>query len=262
MTPGDAPPARRRAVVTGASSGLGVAIACALGALGWQVAVGARRTDRLEETGARVESAGGAAFAHALDVASPDSVDAFFAAVEAHWGPADVVVNNAGMNTPGRLQDLSYEDVSGEVAVNLVGPMHVAQRALRPLLASRSRGDLVFVSSDAARQPRPQQSVYTATKAGLEALARALSMELEGTGIRCTTVRPGPAQSEYAASWDPGKIMELLPYWQRFGLQRHAAMMPGEAVARAVVMAVTTPPGVYLDTIEVQPEAPLDEDAS
>jgi NADP-dependent 3-hydroxy acid dehydrogenase YdfG len=83
-------------------------------------------------------------------------------------------------------------------------------------------------------------------------------MELEGTGIRCTIVRPGPAISEYAAGWNKDEIPALLAYWQRFGLQRHGGVMSPAAVARAVVLAVTTPPGAHLDTIEVQPEAPLD----
>lgn len=247
----------RTAVVTGASSGLGVAIAEALGALGWRVAVGARRTRRLEDTAAAVEKAGGRAFAHALDVSDIASIDAFFAAVEGHFGTADVVVNNAGSNTPGPLHELPAEAVEREVATNLIGPMHVVRRAVPAMLAAGRRGDLVFVTSDAARNPRPRQAVYTATKSGLEALSRTLSMELEGTGIRCTVVRPGPALSEYAASWDAAIIPDLVDYWRHFGLQRHEGVMQASAVARAVVMAATTEPGVCLDIIEVQPEAPV-----
>jgi NAD(P)-dependent dehydrogenase (short-subunit alcohol dehydrogenase family) len=253
-----APESDRTAIVTGASSGLGVAIAEAFGGLGFRVAVGARRTDRLAVTAEAVERAGGRAFAHRLDVADQASIESFFDAVEQHWGVADVVVNNAGMNTPGPLHELPAEAVSHEVATNLLGPMHVCRRALPPLLAARRRGDLVFVSSDAVRNPRPRQAVYTATKCGLEALARTLGMELEGTGVRCTIVRPGPALSEYAASWEKEEIPALLAYWQRFGLQRHGGVMSPAAVARAVVLAVTTPPGACLDTIEVQPEAPVD----
>ena len=81
-------------------------------------------------------------------------------------------------------------------------------------------------------------------------------MELEGTGIRTTIVRPGSTLSEYASSWDFEKIPALVEYWQGFGLQRHGGVMTAETVARAVVLAVTTEPGVVLDVIEVQPEAP------
>jgi len=246
----------RTAIVTGASSGLGVEIACALGGLGWRVAVGARRVERLDDTAARVEEAGGHAFAHPLDVSDSSSIDAFFDASVATFGTPDVVVNNAGMSMPGLLEEHTPEALAYEVAVNLTGPMLVARRAIARLREEGRRGDLVFITSDAVTKPRPQQSPYTATKSGLEGLARALSMELEGSGIRSTIVRPGRAFSEYAAAWDHAKIAELIPYWRRYGLQRHTGVMAGAAVARAVVLAVTTPPGVHLDTIEVQPEAP------
>lgn len=245
--------------MTGASSGLGVAIAESFGALGYDVAIGARRTTRLDDTAEAVERAGGRAFAHGLDVSDVGSIAAFFDAVERHWCPADVVVNNAGVSTPGPLHELAAADVEHEVATNLLGPIHVVRRAVPPLIAARRRGDLVFISSDAARHPRPRQAVYTATKSGLESLARTLSMELEGTGIRSTVVRPGPAMSEYAAAWDARKIPDLVAYWQHFGLQRHGGVMSAAAVARAVVLAVTTEPGVHLDTIEVQPESPLSD---
>ncbi len=257
MSSPSASPART-VVVTGASAGLGVAMARAFGELGWRVAIGARRMDRLSATAALTREAGGEVLAHVLDVADPESVEAFFAAVEARFGPAEVVVNNAGLDRPGRIQELDPEEIRYEMAVNLLGPIYTSRRAVPAMLRAARPADLIFVTSDAARNARPQQSVYTASKAGLEGFSRALSMELEGTPIRCTIVRPGPAASEYAAAWDPAKIAELLPYWQRYGLQRHVGFMPPEAVARAVVVAATTPTGVVLDTIEVQPMAPLD----
>ena len=256
-SPSSAPP--RTAVVTGASSGLGVAIAKGLGALGWRVAVGARRLDRLEQTAEEIEAVGGSALAEVLDVSSPDSVDDFFGAVESEFGVANVVVNNAGLSHPGLLKDLDPSAIAEEIAVNLAGPAYVCRRALRPLYAEGRRGDFVFISSDAKRWPRPHQSIYTATKAGLEGLAAALALEFEGTGLRSTVIRVGPAMSEYAATWGEALITRLVTRWQHFGLQRHLAMMPGEAIGRAVVTAVTTPEGVRVDTIEVQPEAPLDE---
>lgn len=248
----------RTAIVTGASSGLGAEIAVALGELGWRVALGARREDRLNEVAKRVEAAGGTAFAHPLDVAAPDSIDAFFDAVEERFGVADVVVNNAGLSIPGRIHEISPDDLRHELTVNLLAPMWMCRRAIPPLLAKGVVGDLIFISSDAARQPRPQQASYSAAKAGLENLARSVGMELEGSGVRCTVVRPGPAFSEHAANWGEARIKDLLRYWQHFGLQRHAGTMPSDAVARAVVVAVTSPRGVHFDTIEVQPEAPRD----
>jgi NADP-dependent 3-hydroxy acid dehydrogenase YdfG len=244
------------AVVTGASSGIGGAIAPALGALGWAVAVGARRTDRLADTAAAVDAAGGEAFAHALDVADPKSVDVFVDAAEETLGSIDVVVNNAGMSVPGALHRIRPDDLRREVATNLLGPMLVSRRAIASMLDRGAGGDLVFISSDATRNPRPRMSTYSATKAGVELLARSLSMELEGTGIRSTIVRVGPTLSEFGVGWDPVLLEELMEFWPRFGLQRHPGVLDADAVARAVVFAVTAPGGTHLDTIEVQPEAP------
>src|SRR5260370_15537117 len=86
----------RMAIGTGAGSGIGGAVALAFGALGWRVALGARRIDRLEDAAVEVRDRGGQAFVHALDVTDPASVDAFFAAAEHGLGPLDVLVNNAG----------------------------------------------------------------------------------------------------------------------------------------------------------------------
>jgi NADP-dependent 3-hydroxy acid dehydrogenase YdfG len=258
-TRSDSPSEPRTVVVTGASAGLGKAIACAFGELGWSVAVGARRLDRLNETAAEVERRGGTAFAHVLDVADPESVERFFDASEKQLGVATAVVNNAGLSYPGLAHELRTDSLAHEVAVNLLGPMYTCRRAIPAMLKKGAGGDLVHISSDASVHARPQQSTYTATKSGLEGYHRALAMELEGTGIRSTVVRPGPALSEYASSWDAEKIPALLAYWQHYGLQRHGGVMSADAVARAVVLAVTTPRGVVLDTIEVQPEAPVAE---
>jgi NADP-dependent 3-hydroxy acid dehydrogenase YdfG len=98
--------------------------------------------------------------------------------------------------------------------------------------------------------------VYSATKAGVELLARSLAMELEGELIRSTIVRVGPTISEFGFGWDLDLVEELMAFWPRYGLQRHAGYLQPADVARAVVYAVTAPEGVHLDTIEVQPEAP------
>lgn len=247
---------RRTAIVTGASAGIGAAIARALGELGWTVALGARRRDRLEVVAKEVEVAGGVAFIHALDVADPVSVATFFDAVEGEAGPADVVVNNAGVDVPGLFHESDPADLEREVRINLLGPMFVCRRAVPTMIESGRGGDLVFISSHATRDHRPAQAAYGATKAGLEHLARTLGLELEGTGIRSTIIQVGATRSEFHAGWEQDKIIDLLKYWQRFGVQRHLAMMPAESVARAVVLAVTTPRGTHLGTIEVQPEAP------
>ncbi len=250
--------AGRTVVVTGASAGIGVAIARALGELGFTVALGARRRDRLEQVAKEVEAAGGQAFVHELDVADGASVEAFFTALEADFGAADAVVNNAGVDNPGAFHETDPAELERSVAVNLLGPMYVCRRAL-PAMVEAGQGDLVFISSHAAREYRPAQAAYGATKAGLENLARTLGLELEGTGVRSTIVQVGATQSEFHTNWTPDQITHLLKYWKKFGVQRHLAMMPPESVARAVVLALTTPKGTQLGCIEVQPEAPLEK---
>ena len=195
----------RTALVTGASSGLGAAIATALGALGWSVAIGARRLDRLAEVGRDVEKAGGKPFVHTLDVTEIASIRAFLRAAEQALGPVDVVVSNAGIALPGRFHELDDADLRAEIDTNLLGPMLLVRRDLLPML-ERARGDLVFISSLNAVVPRPLQVGYTATKAGLEGMVRALQMELEGTGVRATIVRPGPVNTEMGRDWDPGVL--------------------------------------------------------
>jgi NADP-dependent 3-hydroxy acid dehydrogenase YdfG len=248
---------QQAAVVTGASSGIGAAIATELGRIGWKVAIGARRTDRLDETAARVRDAGGAPFAHALDVSEPASIETFFRASEDAIGPIDVLVNNAAVATPGWLVDVPPDAIEREVATNLTGPILLSRLTIASLRRRAARGHLVFITSDATRNPRPRMATYTATKAALEALAHCLAMELEGTGIRSTTIRVGPTVSEFGFGWPMDEVEELMSYWPRFGLQRHAGILEADDIARAVVTVATAPPGVLFDTVEVQPEAPM-----
>jgi NADP-dependent 3-hydroxy acid dehydrogenase YdfG len=245
--------AARTAVVTGASSGIGAAIARALGALGWTVALGARRTELLAEVATGVETAGGRGFAHALDVSDAASIEAFFAATEAALGPADVLVSNAGVGVPGLVHELAAADLERELRTNLLGPMWLTRRAL-PAMLERKRGDLVFVSSMNVVEPRPFQAGYTAGKAGLEGFAHVLRKDLEGTGVRATIVRPGATRSEFGFGWEPDILVRVLDSWKLWGYLRHMDMMDGEQVALAVVHAVTAPPGLNMDVIQVNPE--------
>lgn len=243
----------RTAVVTGASAGIGAAIARALGALGWSVALGARRTPLLAEVGRGVEAAGGRAFAHALDVTDPLSIDAFFGAAEAALGPVDVVISNAGVGRPGLLHEVPIADLEHELRTNLLGPMLVTRRAL-PAMLERRRGDLVFISSMNVVEPRPFQLGYTASKAGVEGMAQVLRRDLEGTGVRATIVRPGATRSEFGFGWEPDILVRVLDSWKHWGFMRHMDMMDAEQVALAVVAAVTAPPGLHMDVIQVNPE--------
>jgi NAD(P)-dependent dehydrogenase (short-subunit alcohol dehydrogenase family) len=246
----------RVAVVTGASAGLGRAIAVALGALGWSVAVGARRVEQLDETAQLVTDAGGTAFAHALDVSDPESIDAFLVAAIAALGPVDVLVNNAGIAMPGLFHEMSDEQHEQILATNLLGPILITKRVVADLRARTAPGDIVFISSDATEHPRAHLGTYGVSKTGLEAFATTLALECEDFPIRSSIVRVGPTLSGFAEGWDLDQFAAIIPQWQRFGIQRHFNMMQPEDVARAVVHAVTAPPHMWTRIIELQPVPP------
>lgn len=259
----------RTALVTGASSGLGAAMALEMAALGWKIAIGARRADRLAETAEKARAAGAQkVYAGPLDVTDADSVDRFFEESERAVGVADAIVNNAGGAALQWIEETDARQLASEVQTNLIGPMLVTHRALAPLLATKSEGDVVMVSSDAAKRPRPAQLAYGASKAGLENYADALSMSLEGKGIRVIKLRVGPAMSEFGLAMDmtPEGMQKRTNYWLGFGL-RDARMMTRstfdllmpEDIARAVVHAITQPRHILLDTIEIQPAAKMTE---
>lgn len=248
--------AARAAWVTGASSGIGQAIAVALGGLGWRVAIGARRTGKLDETARRIETAGGTPFAHPLDVCDPASIDTFFAAAQAQLGPVDVLVNNAGIAWLGEAHEMDDDAHRRIIETNLLGPMYTTRRVVRSLLDRAAPGDLVYISSDITVYDRPRMAAYGASKAGLEQFAHTVGWELEGTGIRSSVVRVGPTSTGFGDGWDRAIFDSLLPQWQRFGLQRHWNTLDVETIARTVAMLVTLEPGATVPIVEVQPTPP------
>jgi len=243
----------RRAIITGASSGIGADTALELGRLGFELALGARRVARLEEVAKRIEKAGGRAFAHALDVRDPASVDAFCSASEQVLGPIDLLINNAGENRAGLIHEATPEDLRSDVEINLLGAIFMTRRVLPGMLA-RGRGDVVFIGSDSARHPRPYQGAYAAAKHGLEAFARVLEMETEGTGVRSILVRVGPTGSEFGNQMPKAQIPRILASWKYWGVFRHLHWMPGTSVARAIARVIEIPiEESYPTLLEIQP---------
>lgn len=254
----DPHPRRRPALVTGASSGIGAATATALATAGHPVAVGARRADRCEELAATIRAGGGEAFAHPLDVADSDSVKAFVAAAEQALGPMEIVVSGAGDLSTERVHELDSEGFLAQLQVHLVGAHRLVSH-VAPGMVARRRGDIVFVSSDVVRAPRTRMGAYVAAKNGIEGMARAMQMELEGTGVRASVVRPGPTTTGMGMNWDAETTGEVLEDWVRWGLARHPYFLRPSDVAAAVAAVVSTPRGAHLTLVEVQPEAPLEE---
>ncbi len=249
-------PSRRPAAVTGASSGIGRATAEAMAAAGHPVALGARRVEVCETVAASIRDRGGEAVALTLDLADAASVTQFAKDAAAAFGPLEVVVSNAALNLPGAVLDTDAEAFEGVLDVNVAGA-HRLVRALLPDMVGRRRGDVVFVTSDVAVRPRPHMAAYVTSKWGLEGYVRALQMELEGTGVRATIVRPGPTMTAMGLDWDPGVTTAVLEEWTAWGFARHFNFMPPEGVAEAILAAVSLPRGVHATVFEVQPEAPL-----
>ena len=250
-------PDRRPAVVTGASSGIGRAAALLLGAAGFPVVLGARRVERCEEAAEQIRAAGGEAWALPLDVCDGESVAAFAAAAEAAAGPIEVVVSNAGDVLPVSTIEADPDAFAGQVAVNLLGPQRLVHH-LGPGMIERRRGDIVFVTSDVAQQVRPHMAGYVAAKHGLEGIAKAMRLELEGTGVRVGMVRPGPSATEQGSTWSGESIDHILGEWARHGLIRHSGYLTPEQVGAAVLAMVSAPRGSAFTVIEVQPEAPVE----
>jgi NADP-dependent 3-hydroxy acid dehydrogenase YdfG len=215
-------PELRPAVVTGASSGIGRATAIAIADLGHPVVLGARRVSECEDTAAEIRANGGDAFAIHLDLADGDSIKRFAAAATDTLGNVEIL-------------------------------------AMLPEMTERARGDVVFVTSDVAVSPRPSMAAYVTSKWGLEGYARSLQMELEGTGVRATIVRPGPTLTGMGMDWDPDVTAEVIDQWVSWGFGRHSNLMRPQGVAQAIVAAVTLPRGTHATTIELQPEAPIRE---
>jgi short-subunit dehydrogenase len=185
--------AGRVGLVTGASTGIGLAVCRALVAHGARVAMVARTRETLEAAAAAL---GGAdrAVPFALDVADLPALERLPEQVVARMGRLDLVVNNAGAHLRGPVATRSAADLARMVAVNLTAPI-VLTRAALPLLPRG--GVVVNVASLAGLVPVPGAATYSATKAGLRAFSRALADELPGRGIAVATVSPGPVDTDF-----------------------------------------------------------------
>jgi 3-oxoacyl-[acyl-carrier protein] reductase len=190
----------RVAVVTGASRGIGRAVAESLGADGLAVAC-AYRSDEVgaKETVERVIDAGGDALAFRVDVSVEQDVRDLFGQVQ-EWKEAPLIlVNNAGVSVDGLAIRYSAEDLATTLSVNLVGAFLCAREALRPMLRARW-GRIVNVSSAAGLIGNPGQAAYSASKAGVIGLTRSLAREVGGRGITVNAVCPGLIKTDMAAA--------------------------------------------------------------
>lgn len=245
------PLAGKIAIVTGASRGLGRAIAMALADVGAQIALFARDTSSL--AAAERDIGLGRCGAFTCDVADPQAVRDAFAAVMSRWGRLDILVNNAAVYHLARTEEASDRDIAEQLAIDLAGPIHCAREAI-PLMRARGGGEIVSISSESVAMPFPFLGIYAAAKAGLETFSRALQAEVRADRIRVTIVRAGRmAGTEGETHWHPGQRDAFFAAIERSG---HAALSGDAAASVASTAAVVRdmvcmPPDLRAGLIEL-----------
>ncbi|MHA6624938.1 SDR family oxidoreductase [Pseudonocardia sichuanensis] len=228
-------------LVTGASSGIGEAIAVRLAGEGHRVVAGARRIDRLERLAAQ---AGDAIEPVRLDVTDRADVESFVGAARERHGRVDVLVNNAGVMPLSRLDSLLVHEWDRMLDVNVRGLLHGIAAAL-PVFTAQGGGHFVTTASIGAHQVVPTSAVYSGTKYAAWAITEGLRQESDPS-IRVTTVSPGVVTSELADTiTEPGAAEAMHTY-------RAHAIAP-DAVARAVSYALAQPADVDVNEIVVRP---------
>jgi NAD(P)-dependent dehydrogenase (short-subunit alcohol dehydrogenase family) len=226
--------APRTAVVTGAGSGIGRAVALALLAEGYHVALAGRRADALAETAA-LAAAGDRALAVPTDVAQPDAVQALFERVGAVWGRLDLLFNNAGMGAGAPFEDLSLAQWKAVVDVNLTGMFLCAQGAFRLMKTQRPQGGRIINNgSISAMAPRPDSAAYVATKHGVSGLTKSLALDGRAYDIACGQIDIGNAVTPLTERMAAGVK-------QADGRMVPEPRMDVEHVARAIVFMAGLP---------------------
>jgi NAD(P)-dependent dehydrogenase (short-subunit alcohol dehydrogenase family) len=221
-------------VITGASAGVGRAVAVAFGRKGWRIALIARGRERLESAAREVEQAGGRALVIAADVADPEAIDAAAAQVVSTWGGMDIWVNNAMASVFGPVTALSPDEIRRVTEVTYLGQVHGTLAALRHM-RERGRGTIVQIGSALSYRSIPLQSAYCAAKFAVRGFTDSLRSELhhEGSRIRLTMVQL-PAVDTPQFDW----VRSHLPH----RLQPVPPIHEPEPVAEAIVRAALEAP--------------------
>lgn len=262
----------RTAVVTGASSGIGRAVAERLGAAGAHVILGGRTEAPMKASAARIEAAGGGATLGVGDVREPGVVQGLIDAAVSATGHVDVVVNNAGIADFGRILDGDADRWRALFDTNVVALLVGCQAGVRAMRAQGTPGHIVNVSSVAAQDR--SSGVYGATKHAVNVISNTLRLELLEDPIKVTTIMPGVVATNMARSLDPS-VLETIVALSGMDIEfSPGERIPDEVLARAqvalsdfaakpediadaVLFAVTQPAGVHIAEIVVRPNKDL-----
>ena len=238
----------RVAVVTGASSGVGAAVARALAPEGADVALAARRQDALLDVQAGLNRWGGEvkSLVAATDVTDREQVKSLVARTEEELGPVDILVNCAGVMYYSLMKNLHEDDWERTVDVLCKGMLNCVGAVLGGML-NRGRGHIVTISSDAGRKVFPGLAVYSGGKFFVEAVSQGLRLEVAGTGLKVTTIQPGNVATDLLALSHDTEAVE------RYGQLSGARILDPEDVAATVVHALKQPEHVAINEILVEP---------
>ena len=222
------------ALVTGASRGIGRAIAAALGRAGAAVAVAARSEEPLKALAEEISTSGGKAVAIPADIADEDAVLELFKTIDEQLGPVDVVINNAGMGRPGLVAEFSREDLDEILAVNVRGTFLCCREAMKRMVP-RESGYIINVSSVVGFKGYPNQAAYGASKHAVMGLTKSLAAEAHPHGIRVSAVLPGGVDTDLISDFRPD-------------LDRSGLMLP-EDVAQTVLYLLSLSDRAAVDQI-------------
>ncbi|MDQ0784948.1 NADP-dependent 3-hydroxy acid dehydrogenase YdfG [Streptomyces sp. B3I7] len=240
------------ALVTGASGGIGAATALSLAAQGANVALAARRKDRLDELVERIKADGGTAVAIETDITDRTQATAMIEQTVAAFGGLDTLVNNAGIMLLGPAESAPIEEWDRMIALNVQGLLYATHAALPHLLAAavgpRATADIVNISSLAGRVPIAGSAVYSLTKHGVGAFTEALRQEVTGRHVRVSLIEPGPVATELFTHIRP----EILEAGK--DAYANATLLHAEDIADTITYVVTRPARVVMSELLVRPD--------
>ncbi|WP_394236496.1 SDR family oxidoreductase [Niallia oryzisoli] len=237
----------KAAIVTGASSGIGEATAFALAKAGANVALAARRTERLEELKVKIERETNAkAIVIRTDVTDKAAVEGLAAKTKEAFGSIDILVNNAGVMLLSYIKNDLIDEWTRMVDVNIKGVLH-GIHAVLPTMLEQNTGHIINISSVAGHEVTRTSTVYSATKYAVRALSMGLEKEFSTTGLRVTNISPGAVESELREHITDEEVRANLGNKKR-------TLLEAEDIANAIVYAVLQPEYVNVNEVIVRPK--------